>query len=86
MKLSEILFGIIHEGSHSLDIPTLTVPQLAARHKVPIAQIEKELVRGIEHEHEHTTDRDVAREIALDHLKEDPKYYEKLEKALPDVS
>jgi hypothetical protein len=29
---------------------------------------------------EHTNDRAVAREIAVDHLTEDPKYYDKLEK------
>lgn len=34
--------------------------------------------RGIEVEMEHTTNRKVAMKIALDHLKENPKYYEKL--------
>jgi hypothetical protein len=29
---------------------------------------------------EHTTDREVAKEITLDHLFEDPKYYDKLAK------
>jgi hypothetical protein len=40
-----------------------------------------ELAMGIKIEMEHTKDRNVARDIALDHLKEDPKYYSKLSKA-----
>lgn len=36
--------------------------------------------RGTIHELEHTTDRKIARQIALDHLKEDPKYYTHLAK------
>ena len=39
-----------------------------------------ELARGIEVELEHTNDRDLAMEIAMDHLIEDPKYYVKLAK------
>lgn len=35
--------------------------------------------KGIKVEMEHTTDREVAKKIALDHLKEDPHYYEKLD-------
>lgn len=38
----------------------------------------KQLKRGIEVEKEHTDDPVVARKIAIDHLKEDPKYYTKL--------
>lgn len=36
------------------------------------------LARGIKVELEHTSDPKVAKEIAMDHLTEDPKYYEKL--------
>ena len=39
---------------------------------------EKELEMGIEVEMEHTDDKEIAKEIALDHLIEDPKYYTKL--------
>lgn len=39
-----------------------------------------QLQMGIETEMEHTNDADKAREIALDHLTEDPQYYSKLEK------
>jgi len=38
----------------------------------------KELTMGVKVEMEHTTDSKLAKEIALDHLKEDPKYYSKL--------
>jgi hypothetical protein len=40
----------------------------------------KDLEKGIKVEMEHTTDREIAKEIAKDHLLEDPKYYDKLEK------
>lgn len=36
------------------------------------------LNKGIEVELEHTDDKDIAEEIAIDHLWEDPDYYEKL--------
>ena len=42
-----------------------------------------ELQKGIEVELEHTPNRDIAGEIALDHLAEDPRYYSKLQKIDP---
>jgi hypothetical protein len=42
---------------------------------------ENELKMGIEVEKEHTTDLEICKDIAFDHLKEDPKYYTKLKKA-----
>jgi hypothetical protein len=42
-------------------------------------QLEKQLEKGIKAEMEHTSDVKVAREIAMDHLWEDRKYYDKLE-------
>ena len=41
---------------------------------------EKDLEHGIKHEMEHTKDRGIAKEIAKDHLSEDPNYYKKLKK------
>lgn len=41
---------------------------------------EKALQKGIKHELEHTDDESVAKEIAKDHLTEDPNYYDKLDK------
>lgn len=40
----------------------------------------EELQEGAEHEREHTNNPLAAKEIAKDHLVEDPEYYEKLEK------
>jgi hypothetical protein len=49
-----------------------------------ISQVEKELKiqlnKGIRVEMEHTKNRKIAKEIAMDHLFEDPKYYDKLKK------
>lgn len=39
------------------------------------------LAKGMKVESEHASDKRIAKEIATDHLKEDKKYYEKLEKA-----
>lgn len=39
---------------------------------------QQELAKGIKVEREHTKDDALAREIAMDHLKEDPHYYTKL--------
>lgn len=38
-----------------------------------------QLRKGIKVELEHTDDKRLALEIAMDHLTEDPKYYDKLE-------
>lgn len=35
----------------------------------------EQLENGIKHEMEHTKDRKIAKEIAKDHLSEDPNYY-----------
>lgn len=37
------------------------------------------LAQGAKHEHEHTDDDQIAKEIAKDHLSEDPAYYDKQE-------
>jgi len=63
----------------------MTIDQLAASHGVGVDDIHKQLFIGIEVELEHTTDRDQAQEIAMDHLAEDPHYYSKLiQKGLAD--
>ena len=40
-----------------------------------------EIAKGTKEEMEHTSSKKVSRKTALDHLKEDPKYYTKLKKA-----
>lgn len=36
--------------------------------------------KGMKSELEHTSSKRIAKEIAMDHLVEDPRYYDKLEK------
>jgi hypothetical protein len=43
-----------------------------------------ELAMGLKVEMEHTKSKKIAKEIALDHLAEDPKYYTKLKKIHED--
>jgi hypothetical protein len=45
-----------------------------------IEYLKKELQKGIKIEMEHTNDKLKAKEIAMDHLYEDPNYYKKLNK------
>lgn len=52
--------------------------QLAKMHNVGLEDIEKEVAKGVEVEMEHTNDENIAHEIAMDHVFEDPKYYSKL--------
>lgn len=54
--------------------------QIATKHNVEISYLRSQLIKGIKVELEHTSDKKVAEEIALDHLNEKPNYYELLEK------
>lgn len=49
-------------------------------HENPVKISLSQIRRGTNHELEHTTDRAIARKIAMDHLKEDPRYYTHLTK------
>lgn len=69
------------KGPKILDKPTLSISDLAKKHRVGREHIIAQLKKGIKVELEHTSIRDVATEIALDHLSEDPNYYSKLVKA-----
>ena len=42
--------------------------------------LKKQLQKGMKVEMEHTKSKQKAKEIAMDHLYEDPKYYDKLKK------
>jgi len=83
------------EGGHSiedLDKPTPSIKERAQKHNVSTSHILKQLEMGIEAEYEHTSDFDIAKEIALDHIAEDPNYYdhlkfiENLDEALGELS
>ena len=58
----------------------MKLSDIAKHHKVSVANIKQEFIKGYAVEREHTTDVEVAKEIALDHLYEDPNYYSKLSK------
>jgi hypothetical protein len=60
--------------------PTLTIQEIAEKHNEDIDYVIDQLVKGTEHEMEHTDNIDVAKKIALHHVAETPDYYEKLEK------
>lgn len=55
-----------------------TIGDLAQMHKLPINRIIQQIIKGVKVEMEHTTDADIAMEIAFDHVYEDPQYYDKL--------
>ena len=56
----------------------LSLSDIAKKHNVSIGELTDEFKKGYKVEREHTSDTTVAKEIALDHLFEDPKYYTKL--------
>ena len=59
--------------------PTLTIQEIAEKHNVELDYVIDQLLKGSEHEMEHTNKMDVAKKIALHHVAERPDYYEKLE-------
>lgn len=66
---------------HEVDLvgkPTPSLDDLVKKHGVSRSQLQAQLDKGIKVELEHTSDKKVAREIALDHLDEVPDYYDRL--------
>lgn len=57
----------------------MTITDLAKKHGVEVNQIKTQLIKGIKVEYEHTNDPMKAKEIAKDHIFENPEYYDKLE-------
>lgn len=53
---------------------------IATKHKVELIKIAKNFVKGFNVELEHTKNQKEASEIVMDHLSEDPNYYDKLKK------
>lgn len=70
MKLSEIFLEMHHDK----------LPGGVADDMQPESFNRIQLKKGMKHELEHTNDPEVALEIAMDHLAEDPDYYKKLDK------
>jgi hypothetical protein len=57
-----------------------SVKQIAKKHRLEVSFVKKQLEMGIPIEHEHTKDKDLATDIALQHLDEIPDYYTRLKK------
>ncbi len=57
-----------------------SLTDIAKKHKIDIESLKTQLSKGIKVEMEHTDNKQTAKEIAMDHLYEDPKYYTKLKK------
>lgn len=72
MNEKQILKGGLADNVKLIDI--------AKKHKVPVEKLTAELEKGVKVEMEHTKNKAKAKEIAMDHLFEDPKYYTKLKK------
>ena len=56
------------------------IPGGLADKKKPLDFNQKEISRGEEIELEHTNDKELAKDIAMDHLEEFPTYYTELDK------
>jgi hypothetical protein len=67
--------------AYPLETPTKSIDQIASESGVSLDSLKAELALGIEVESEHTPHNYTAKEIALDHLSEDPSYYSKLKAA-----
>ena len=62
-----------------------SVQQIAKKHRMDVSDIKKQLDMGIPIEHEHTKDKVLATDIALQHLDEIPDYYTRLIKMERDA-
>jgi len=62
-----------------------SVEEIAKKHRLEVSFVKKQLEMGIPIEHEHTKDKDLATDIALQHLDEIPDYYTRLKKMESDA-
>ena len=60
--------------------PHKSVEQIAKKHRLEVSFVRNQLEMGIPIEHEHTGDKILATDIALQHLDEIPDYYTRLKK------
>jgi hypothetical protein len=58
----------------------MSLGDIATKHKIDVEKLTKQFIKGVKVEMEHTKDKKMAVEIAMDHLAEDPNYYTKLKK------
>jgi hypothetical protein len=57
-----------------------SIKDIAKKFNVSVEKIESQIKKGIEIEKEHTSDKEKATEIAMDHVTEFPDYYDRIEK------
>ena len=69
----------IEEDNEKMYRTTPTIEQLVIKYKVPKRDILIQLDKGIKIELEHNKDREVARNLALNHLRDDPHYYNNID-------
>ncbi len=62
-----------------------SIEQIAKKHRLEVSFVKNQLQMGIPIEHEHTKDKDLATDIALQHLDEIPDYYTRLKKMESDA-
>jgi len=62
-----------------------SVEEIAKKHRLEVSFVKNQLEMGIPIEHEHTKDKDLATDIALQHLDEIPDYYTRLKKMESDA-
>jgi len=60
--------------------PHKSVEQIARKHRMDVSDIQRQLDMGVPIEHEHTHNKTLATDIALQHLDEIPDYYTRLKK------
>jgi hypothetical protein len=58
----------------------LSLKDIADKFGVSVDKIKSQIQKGIKIESEHTSDKEKATEIAMDHISEFPDYYDRLEK------
>jgi len=75
-KSEDVIPGGLAEGKDKKDV--------AKKYNISEEEVEKKCKEGTKVEMEHTTDKNVAHEIARDHLWEDINYYTKLKKIEKD--
>lgn len=74
----EIADALSRRRAHARKRPRPYIPDGRAKGRHPSEFDPEQLRVGAKHEMEHTTSKRLARQIAMDHLVEDPLYYVKL--------
>lgn len=80
MHSERLTIETMYQDPSKLDKPTPTMRDVMKKHGVSLEHVMDQLLQGIQIESEHTSDETTAREIALDHLNENPNYYTELAK------